>query len=256
MPPPPGVDVHSVAPHPPLGLSRFPLYVFVPIAIGSDRVSFPDEPLPDILAVAGYDADRTSESVIVLDRDVNSLATDLADQGALHTPSMSEPVAILVLGPLIPLGRVDTGEPYFLPGYANPVAVGDIGFPGERARAPSSAEAASLGRALPEQFPKNHPRRDGKEEIGQEFHRSCLLDSVSCSAIIAVGSRDAPWQSCFVPVSGRTPPDPLLKSPSRSARRNRPGHRSFAESSSGCSATPPRSVLLRRRTSTRFAGVC
>ena len=102
MPPPPGVDVDSMAPHPPLGLSRFPLYVFVPVAIGSDRVSFPDEPLPDILAVAGYDADRTSESVIVLDRDVNSLATDLPDQGALYTPSMCEPVAVLVLGPADP----------------------------------------------------------------------------------------------------------------------------------------------------------
>ena len=104
-----------MAPHSPLGLSRFPLYVLVPVAIGSDRVSFPDEPLPDILAVAGYDADRTSKFVIVLDRDVNSLAADLADQGALHTLSMSEPVAVMVLGPLIPLGRVETREPYFLP---------------------------------------------------------------------------------------------------------------------------------------------
>ena len=188
MPPPTGVDVDSMGPHSPLGLSRFPLHVFVPVAIGSDRVSFPDEPFPDILAVAGYGADRTSESVMVLDRDVNSLATDLADQGALYTPSMSEPVAVLVLGALIPLGGVDTGEPYLLPGYANPVTVGDIGFPGERARAALSAGAASLGRALPEQFPENHPRRDDKEEIGQELHRSCLLGSVLCSATIAVGT--------------------------------------------------------------------
>ena len=173
MPPPPGVDVDSMAPHSPLGLSRFPLYVLVPVAIGSDRVSFPDEPLPDILAVAGYDADRTSKFVIVLDRDVNSLAADLADQGALHTLSMSEPVAVMVLGPLIPLGRVETREPYFLPGYANPVAVGDIGFPGERARAALSAGAASLARALPEQSLENkvQPRRDDEED-DQRFHRS------------------------------------------------------------------------------------
>ena len=184
MPPPPGVDVDSMTPHSPLGLSRFPLYVLVPVAIGSDRVSFPNEPLPDILAVADYEADRTSKFIIILDRNVNSLAADLADQGAPYTLSMSEPVAVLVLGPLIPLGRVETGEPYFLPGYANPVTVGDIGFPGERARAALSAGVASLGRALPEQFPENHPRRDDKEEKGQEFHRSCLLGSVSCSVAI------------------------------------------------------------------------
>ena len=188
MPPSPGVDVDSMAPHAALGPSRFPLDMCVSVAIGSDRVPFPDEPFPDILAVAGYDPDCTPEFVIVLDRDVNSLAADLADQDALHALSMSEPVAVLVLGPLIPLRCIKPGKPYLLPGHTNAVAVSDIGFSCERARAAAPVGAASLARALPEQSPekKVQPRRDDEED-GQRFQFS-LLGSVPCSTAIAVGT--------------------------------------------------------------------
>ena len=84
MPPLPGVDVDSMAPHSLFGLSRFPFDMFVSVAICSDCVSFPDEPFPDILAVTGYDPNRPSELVVVLDRDVNLPTADLPDQSALY----------------------------------------------------------------------------------------------------------------------------------------------------------------------------
>ena len=133
MPPAPRIDVDSMAPHTSLGLSRFLLDVPVPVAVGSDRISFPDKPFPDILAVAGYDADGTPEFVLVLDCHENLLAADLPDQCALHPLSMSEPVAVPVLCHLVPFGRVQAGESHFLAGHAYSVAVGDICFPGERA---------------------------------------------------------------------------------------------------------------------------
>ena len=176
MPPPSWVDVDSMAPHAALGLSGFPFHMLVSVAVGRDRVSFPDEPFPDILAVAGYDSDRTPELVVVLDRNVNPPAADLPDQGALHTLSMSEPVAIPVFRHLVEFGRVKTGEPYFLPEYANPVAIGNIGFPREYARAALWARAASLAGTLPEQSPENEvqPRRD-HEQDDQRFHCLCYI---------------------------------------------------------------------------------
>ena len=77
MSPLPRVYVDSMAPHTTFGLSRFTLDMFVPLAIGGDCVPFPDEPFPDILAVAGNDPDRSPEFVIVLDGNVNTFAPDL-----------------------------------------------------------------------------------------------------------------------------------------------------------------------------------
>ncbi|MDE0219099.1 MAG: hypothetical protein OXJ90_07500 [Spirochaetaceae bacterium] len=133
-----------MAPHSPLGLTRFLLDMSVSVTICSDRGSFPDEPFADIHAVAGYDPNRTPELVVVLNCDVNPPAADLPDQGALHTLSVSEPVAIPVFRHLLELECVKTGDPYFLTGYASPVAVIDIGFRSERVRATSPA------RSLPE----------------------------------------------------------------------------------------------------------
>ena len=160
-----------MAPHSPLGLSGFPFDMFVSVAICSDRVSFPDEPFPDILAVAGYDPNRTPELVVFFDRDVNPPAANFPDQGALHTLSVSEPVPVPVFRHLVELGCVQTGEPYFLPGYANPVAVSDVGFPGERVRAALSAWASSAERVLSEQSPEKKVQPCGDdEEDGQRFH--------------------------------------------------------------------------------------
>ena len=166
-----------MAPHSPLGLSRFPFEMYVSVAICSDCVSFADEPFPDIRAVASYDSNRTPKLVVVLDRDVNLPAADLPDQSALQTLSMSEPVAVPVFRHLVELGCIKTGEPYFLPGNANPVAVGDVGFPDEVWASvedgPASilhrlrrAALSSLARALPEQSPENkvQPRRDDEED--------------------------------------------------------------------------------------------
>ena len=90
---------------------------------------------------------------------------------------MSEPVAVPVFRHLVELGCVKTGEPYFLPGNANPVAVGDVGFPDEVWASvedgPASilhrlrrAALSSLARELPEQSPENkvQPRRDDEED--------------------------------------------------------------------------------------------
>ena len=171
MPPLPRVNVDSMAPHTTIGLSRFPLDVLVSVAIGSDRVSFPDEPFPDVTAIAGYDPECTPELVIVFNRDVNPPAADLPDQRALDMLSVSEPVAVPVFRNLVPLGCIKPGEPHLLPGYSYPIAVGDICFPGERARAALSAGAASLARALPERSPENkvQPHRHDEED-NQRFH--------------------------------------------------------------------------------------
>ena len=134
-------------------------------------MSFPDEPFPDILAVAGCDPDRTPEFVTFLDGDVNPPAADLPNQCTLDALSVSESVAVPVFRHLVPIGCVKTGESYFLPGNAKPVAVGDIGFPSERTCAALPAGAATLARALPEQSPEKkvqHRRHD--EEDGQRFH--------------------------------------------------------------------------------------
>ena len=173
MPPLPRVNVYSMAPHTALGLSRFLFDQLVPVAVQGPRMSFPDEPFADILALAGYDPDRTSEFVMVLDRDVDAPAAYLPDQCALHTLTVFEPVAVPVFCHLVPFGCVKTGEPYFLPRHANPVPVSDIGFPGQRARAALPAGAASLARALPERSPeKNVQPRRYDEENGHRFHFS------------------------------------------------------------------------------------
>ncbi len=137
-------------PHSPFGLLRLPFNMFVSFGISSDRVSFSDEPFPDIFAVAGDDPNRTSEPVVVFDRDVNPLAANLLDQSTLHTFSVPEPIAVPVFRDLIELGCVKTGESYFLSGYANPVTVSDIGFTSECVRAVLSAWAASPARGVPE----------------------------------------------------------------------------------------------------------
>ena len=85
------------------------------MAIRSDRVSLADEPLTDILAVAGNDPNRTPEAVILLDRDVNPPAAELPDQCALHALPMREPVSVLVFRHLVELGCINTGDPHFLP---------------------------------------------------------------------------------------------------------------------------------------------
>ena len=190
-----------MAPHSPLGLSRFPLVMFVSVAICSDCVSFPDEPFPDILAVTGYDPNRTPKPVVVLDRDVNLPAADLPDQSVLYTPSMSEPVAVPVFRHLVELGCVKTGEPYFLPGNANPVAVGDISFPGEvwMSFAPAStahrfrrAALSSLARVLPEQSPESkvQPRHDDEEDDQRFCHSRTRLSFV----FGGYSSQGLPWK--------------------------------------------------------------
>ena len=122
-----------MSPHTAFGFSRFPLDTFVFVGVGSDSMSFPNEPFPYILSVVNYRPNRTPELVITLYNNLNLLTADLPNQRTLHAPSMTEPVAVLVLGNLVPFGRVQSGQPYFLPGYAYPIAVGDIRFADESA---------------------------------------------------------------------------------------------------------------------------
>ena len=133
-----------MSPHTAPGLSRFPFDTSVLVVIGSDRVSFPDEPFPHILAVADYDPDRTPEFVVALNTNLNLLAADLPNQRTLHALPVSEPVAVPVLRNLVLFGGVEPGQPYLLPGYAYPVAVGDIRFADECARAVSSRITSAL----------------------------------------------------------------------------------------------------------------
>lgn len=132
MPVSSGVEVDGMVPHFPPGFSRLPFDSLVSVAVSGDCVSFPNEPFPDVFAVASDSSDCASELVMVFDPDVNPLAADLADQGLLHTFSVREPVAVPVFRHLVELGCIKPGEPNFLPVHANSIAVRDIGFPGER----------------------------------------------------------------------------------------------------------------------------
>ena len=93
-----------MVPHFPPGFSRLPFDSLVSVAVSGDCVSFPNEPFPDVFAVASDSSDCASELVMVFDRDVNPLAADLADQGLLHTFSVREPVAVPVFRHLVELG--------------------------------------------------------------------------------------------------------------------------------------------------------
>jgi len=132
MPPSPGINVDGVTPHAPLGLPCPLLNMLVPVAIGSNCVAFLDEPFSNILALAGDNSDRTTEFVIVLDFDMHPFAADLPNQGILHPLAVSEPVAVRVFRDLIELGRIQPRKPDILPGNADSIAVGDIGFAGKR----------------------------------------------------------------------------------------------------------------------------
>ena len=99
---------------------------------------------------------------------------------------------------LVPFGRVEAGEPYFLPGHPYAVAVGDVSLAGNRAAGAPAAEgaagpqhvhvaaggmAAGAGHvnvaaggpaagAFPEQsFRENQDRREGDDgDDGNDFH--------------------------------------------------------------------------------------
>ena len=83
-----------MGPYSQLGSPRFPFDPLVPVVIRGDRVPFPYKPFPDIPAVAGHGPDHAPEPVTVLDHDVNRPYANLPDQGALHAPSVPEPVDV------------------------------------------------------------------------------------------------------------------------------------------------------------------
>ena len=60
-------------------------------------------------------------------------APDFLDQRALHALPVAEPVTVPMFSLLIPFGRVEPGNPYFLSGHPYPVAVGHIGLARDRA---------------------------------------------------------------------------------------------------------------------------
>ena len=130
-----------MSPHAALSLSRFPFDTSVLVRVGSDRVSFPDEPFPYILPVVRYRPNRTPEFVVTLNTNLNLLTADLPNQRTFHALPMSEPVAGLVLRDLVPFGRIQSRQPYFLPGYAYPIAVGDIRFADQSSRTSSNRVA-------------------------------------------------------------------------------------------------------------------
>ena len=105
VPPHPWVDVGGMVPHAASGSSRFPFKVLVLVTVGGDSVSLPDEPCPDILAVAGHGPDGAPILVIFLNHDVNVFAANPLDQCTLHPLSVFEPVAVSVLRQLVPFRR-------------------------------------------------------------------------------------------------------------------------------------------------------
>ena len=80
-----------MGPHAAPSTSRFPFDVLVRVTVGGYRMSFPDEPFPNVLAVAGYGADRASVLVVILDLDVNVLAGDRARGARAEAPFPEQP---------------------------------------------------------------------------------------------------------------------------------------------------------------------
>ncbi|MDE0003620.1 MAG: hypothetical protein OXQ29_13090 [Rhodospirillaceae bacterium] len=113
-------------PHAVLCPARRQFGMVVAFIMGGDRVPFPDQPFPDVPALAGHGADQTSEPVRTLDRNLNVLASDFPDECALHPLPVVEPVPVPMFGLLIMFGRVEPGEAHFLSGHPHSVAVGHI----------------------------------------------------------------------------------------------------------------------------------
>ena len=113
----------GVRPHAALRFARLPLGVFVAVAVGGDRVPLPHEPTPNVSAVAGYGTEKAPEPVYTLDRDADAFAADFLNECALHVLVL---IAVLMLGLLIPFGRIKPGNLYFPLRYPYLVAVGNI----------------------------------------------------------------------------------------------------------------------------------
>ena len=161
-----------MTPHPTSGSASFSFEVLVLVSKGSDCVSVSDEPFPNVFAVARHGANHAAVLVVSLDLDSDVLTADRLNQCTLDAPSLIEPIAVLVFRQLIPLGRVEAGKTYVVPGYLYPVTIGHICLAGDRAPGPF------LRQALEEEEKKDC--RDGKDS--EEFHCSSysgLLPAVS-----------------------------------------------------------------------------
>ncbi len=84
------------------------------------------EPCPNVSVIAGHDADQAFKLVHTLDRDVDALAADFPNECAFHALPALEPVAVLMLGLLIPCGCIKPGNSHFRSGYPYPVARGHV----------------------------------------------------------------------------------------------------------------------------------
>ena len=102
------------------------------VSVGRDGVSVSNKPFSNVLAVASHGTQNAAVLVVSLDGDSNIPTADGLNQCTLDALSVLEPVAVLVLRPLIPFGRVHTGNTYVVSGYSYSVAVGHISPAGDR----------------------------------------------------------------------------------------------------------------------------
>ena len=104
--PSPRVKDFCIPPHSTACATSLTFDVFVLISVCRDGVPVPNEPFPNVFAVARYASQYATVLVVSLDRDSNVFAADRLNQCALDTLSVVEPVPVLVSRHLIPLGRI------------------------------------------------------------------------------------------------------------------------------------------------------
>ena len=123
-----------------------------------------NEPLADVVAIAGDPTDYSAVPVAAVDGHVHVLAADGTNQLAFSLLAMLEPVAVLVLSYLIPFGRVQTGQSHFVTVYPNAIAVGNVRLAGQSGAAPGSGVALANARD------SERDQGDGDQE--DKFHEA------------------------------------------------------------------------------------
>ena len=129
----PGIEVAGVRPHAAPCFTRRLLDVSVAVIMGGDCVPFPDQPFPDVPALAGHGANQPPGPVHTLDRNLDLPASDLPNECALHALPVPEPVPVPMFGVPVVFGRVEPGGAHFLSGHPHSAAVGHIRLACDRA---------------------------------------------------------------------------------------------------------------------------